>query len=173
MTLCVQDRECLFGDVVGTEIQLNEYGNIVAEEWTKTAVIRPTVELDEWIGMPNHFHGIIVIVDPIGTSSDIVGATRRVAPTCSGVNPCGPVSGSVGAIIGQFKSITTKRINQIRNTPGKRVWQRNYYEHVIRDERELNRIRQYIADNSAKWDIDREHPSRAGRPSPQQSWMDI
>jgi putative transposase len=80
-------------------------------------------------------------------------ATHRVAPTL--------ISGSVGAIVGQFKSTVTKRINEIRNTPGRPVWQRNYYEHIIRDEGDLNRIREYIINNPARWAEDENNPINA------------
>ncbi len=96
-----------------------------------------------------------------------VGATRRVAPTRvaptttspSPSSPHGPTPGSIGAIIGQFKSITTKRINALRGTPGAPVWQRNYYEHIIRNAAEWQRIRQYIQDNPARWEADGENPA--------------
>jgi REP element-mobilizing transposase RayT len=80
----------------------------------------------------------------------IVGATRRVAPTTL-------PAGSIGAIIGQYKSITSKRINRTRRTPGAPIWQRNYHDHIIRDERELARIRKYIRNNPLRWDMDPEN----------------
>ncbi|WNC30172.1 transposase [Thermosynechococcus sp. PKX82] len=83
---------------------------------------------------------------------------RRVAPT--EYPPRGPAPCSIGAIIGQFKSITTKRINALRDMPGAPVWQRNYYEHIIRNDESLNRIRQYIAENPLRWYLDRENPHR-------------
>ncbi len=83
--------------------------------------------------------------------TDTVGATRRVAPT-------GPASGSIGAIIGQFKSIVTKRINKMCNTRGISIWQRNYYEHIIRNENTLARIHEYIINNPAKWADDENNP---------------
>lgn len=73
--------------------------------------------------------------------------------------PCGPVSGSIGAMIGQFKSLTTKRINKLRNLPHIPVWQRNYYDHIVRDEMDLNRIREYIRDNPINWESDRNNPN--------------
>lgn len=75
--------------------------------------------------------------------------------------PTGPPSGSLGAIVGNFKSVTTRRINRMRKTPGGPVWQRNYYEHIIRDEGELRRIRNYILANPARWAQDQENPRRA------------
>lgn len=154
ITICTHERELLFGDVVDGEMRTNEWGEIVREEWFRTAQLRPYVTLhdDEFVVMPNHVHGIIWIV------GEIVGATRRVAPT----PPTGPDAGSIGAIIGQFKSIVTKRINALRATPGAPVWQRNYYEHIIRDERALTAIRRYIAENPLRWHLDRYNPSPAG-----------
>ena len=169
ITVVTHDRECLFGEIVDGEMRLNEFGEIVRAEWFKTAVVRPYVMLypDEFVMMPNHVHGILWIVD--------VGATRRVAPSPVApspiapppiapspvappiIHPRGPMAGSVGAIIGQFKSITAKRINTLRNIPGQPVWQRNYYEHIIRDERALNAIRRYILNNPANWTKDADY----------------
>src|SRR3989304_8710811 len=99
--------------------------------------------------MLNHFHGIIMIVD-----GHDVGATRRVAPT---KRPNGPVPASIGTIIGQFKSIVTKRINAMRNTTRLPVWQRNYYENVIRNKDELNQIRENTVKNQIKWALDEDN----------------
>ena len=133
----------------------------------------PDVQLDEWIVMPNHVHAIIWIVDDnrrgearfadkesmsIGTFTvpgTALGLERTAAKRASPLPP-----GSLGAIVGNFKSITTRRINQLRNTPGQPVWQRNYYEHIIRHDKELNAIRQYILDNPGNWTSDTENPDR-------------
>ena len=162
VTICTHRRVLLFGQVVDGEMMLNEWGKIVWEEWFKTAQVRPYVELfdDEFVVMPNHIHGIIWIVE----MSPTVGATRRVAPT--GGHPRGPAPDSLGAIIGQFKSIVTKRINALRGTPGVRVWQRNYFEHIIRNQRALNATRRYIAENPLRWHLDRYNPAATG-PDPQ------
>ncbi|RMF82454.1 MAG: transposase [Chloroflexi bacterium] len=158
VTIVTKDRTCLFGDVVNDAMRLNVLGIFVAEEWLRTAIVRPYVELDAFIIMPNHLHGIIILHDVPKRES--VGATRRVAPTTETPHkPKGPASGSIGAIIGQFKSAATKRINAHRDTPGAALWQRNYYEHIIRDLDDLNRIRAYIAANPAQWAVDRENPS--------------
>jgi REP element-mobilizing transposase RayT len=135
---------------------LNEFGRVVWEEWFRTAAVRPNVELfeNEFVVMPNHIHGIIWIV------GEPVGAPRRVAPTDGHAH--GPMSGSLGAMIGQFKSIATKRINALRGTPGTRVWQRNYWEHIIRTERTLNAVRRYIAENPLRWHLDRYNLSATG-----------
>ena len=155
VTLCTQNRECLFGEIVNGEMRLNEAGRVVADEWINTAEIRDEIELDEWVVMPNHFHGILVIT--VGRGD------RRVAPT-------GPQPRSIGAVMAGFKSAATKRINELRQTPGMKLWQRNYWEHIVRNEPELNRIREYIHNNPAQWVLDKLHPSSlygrpAGRPN--------
>jgi len=152
VTLCTHERAELFGSVTDGAVVLNPYGEIVWEEWFKAVVIRPNVWLNktECVVMPNHIHGIIWILD------HPVGATRRVAPT----SPNGPAPGSIGAIIGQFKSAVTKRINGLRGTPGAPVWQRNYYERIIRDESTLAAIRRYITANPARWVLDCYNPAR-------------
>jgi REP element-mobilizing transposase RayT len=180
VTICTYERELLFEKV--------DCKKIVEKEWYRTAVVRSIVHLDEFICMPNHIHGIIVFIapcrgeavprpdlfspdllsdfsSPVLSRPDLVvnknafmkkRATHRVAPT-QGIRP-----NSLGAIIGQFKTITTKRINQFRGTMGCPVWQRNYYERVIRNENELNRIGQYIRDNPSNWETDEETPNRRG-----------
>ena len=172
VTLCTQNRECLFGEIVNGEMRLNEAGRVVADEWINTAEIRDEIELDEWVVMPNHFHGILVIT--VGRGD------RRVAPmngtTISGeqgdrpVAPTGPQPRSIGAVMAGFKSAATKRINELRQTPGMKLWQRNYWEHIVRNEPELNRIREYIHNNPAQWVLDKLYPSSlygrpAGRPN--------
>ncbi len=156
VTLVTYERACLFGDIVDGEMRLNAWGEIARAEWFQTAVVRPSVVLydDEFVVMPNHVHGIIWIV---GATRRVAPTTRRVAPTD---NPRGPASGSIGAIMAQYKSAVTKRINALRGIPATPVWQRNYYEHIIRDDGELERIRQYILDNPARWAEDQEYPGQ-------------
>ncbi|MCI0527389.1 MAG: hypothetical protein L0Y56_08085 [Nitrospira sp.] len=164
LTICAQNRECLFGDVVDGMMQLSQFGRVVEGEWLRTVTVRPNIKLDVFVIMPNHFHGIIVLTDIIqAVHREGVGATRRVAPT---KHPTGPISGSVGAIVGQFKSITSKRTNEMRNTPGIPVWQRNYYEHIIRNEQDLSQIREYILNNPVKWELDELYPDKLGRGDP-------
>jgi REP element-mobilizing transposase RayT len=156
VTICTRNREPLFGQVVDGKLELNDCGEIVKEEWFRTAEVRPNVELfeEEFVVMPNHIHGIIwIVVEPVG-------ATRRVAPTDG--HPHGPMPDSLGAMIGLFKSNVTKRINAHCGTPGARVWQRNYYEHIIRTDRAMNAIRRYIAENPLRWHLDRYNPDATG-----------
>jgi len=115
--------------------------------------MRGNVELDEYIIMPNHLNGILVIVDDGGR-----GTVHRAPTTTPKYESFGkPVSGSIPTIIRGFKSTITKQINELRNTPGAPLWQRNYYEHIVRNEKSLNRIRQYIINNPANWENDIEN----------------
>jgi REP element-mobilizing transposase RayT len=123
---------------------------VVEEEWLKTAEIRKNVELDVFVVMPNHFHGILVIVDKCR------GTVHR-APTLEQFAK--PTSGSLPTIVRYFKSAVTRRINELRGAPNMPVWQRNYYEHVIRNENDLDEIREYIVNNTLKWDLDSENPN--------------
>lgn len=153
ITICTHNCKNIFGKVVDGVMISNEYGNIVESEWIKTAKIRRNVLLDEYVIMPNHMHVIIMIID------DGRGTLQR-APTVEQFGK--PVSNSIPTIIRLFKSTTTKQVNQIRNTPTFPVWQRNYYEHVIRNEEKLYKIRQYIQNNPLSWHLDRENPERVG-----------
>jgi len=162
VTVCTINRECLFGRIECDKSVLSPFGEIAESEWRRTREIRRNVEVDEFIVMPNHIHDILFI-------DESAGATRCVAPARigsafthdDGGRPHGPVIGSIGLIIGQYKSIVTKRINQLRNSRNAPVWQRNYYEHVVRDEKDLNDIRDYIRNNAFKWSDDHENPDSA------------
>jgi REP element-mobilizing transposase RayT len=135
---------------------MNPEGFIVQEEWLRSPFVRPNVALDAYAIMPNHIHGILVL-------GDSVGATRRVAPTPH--QRPGPLPGSIAAIIAQFKGQSARRINLLRGNPGARVWQRNYDEHIVRDEQDLQRLREYIANNPLRWALDEENPARIPAPA--------
>jgi len=158
ITICTQGRECLFGQVVDGEMRLNALGEIVRAEWEKTATMRAEIEIREYVVMPNHFHAIVVIRWDVGRGDRPVARTeeRSVARmnTNGQVRPKGPDSGSIGALMAGFKSAVTGRINQIRKTPGAPVWQRNYYEHIIRDEQSYEKIAAYILNNPRQWEAD-------------------
>ena len=182
VTICAHNRRCLFGEVIRGRMALNAYGCIVAEEWRRTERVRDNVVLDAFVVMPNHVHGIIgITADPDGddanrggdtspgasdASTGNAGANRRRGS--SAMNPYGhpnrtfggAVAGSLSTIMRQFKSMVTKRINRRRDTPGAPVWQRNFYERIIRDEREWHTVRRYIRQNPARWHRDRHHPGR-------------
>ena len=161
ITICTQNRLCLFGEVVDGEMVLNELGEIVRNEWLKTAQLRSRVVLDEFVIMPNHMHGIIILIDSNGRGTLQRAPTAQRAPTIEQFGK--PTSDSIPTIVRLFKSATTHRINALRGTPGLPVWQRNYYEHIVRNEQSLNRIRQYIAENPLLWHLDRENPNAQGK----------
>jgi len=166
VTICAQAGECLFGEVAGGEMALSDLGRIAVEEWLQTPIVRPYVQLDEFIVMPNHVHAILCIVDDDvrgGTGRGSGRGTARRAPTGTERRFGHPIAGSLPTIVGAFKSAVTKRINRIRDTPAARVWQRGYYEHVIRDQEALNRIRSYIVTNPRRWDRDSQNPRRQGQ----------
>ena len=133
-------------------MQVSSCGEIALACWKEIPRHFRNVELDIFTIMPNHVHGILGIVD-----DSIVGETHA-SPAYPLSLPYGPKRKSIGAITGSFKSSATRRINQVRNMPGVPVWQRNYYEHVIRDESELNQMRQYIQDNPVRWQEDDDNP---------------
>lgn len=156
ITICTQNRACLFGKIVDGEMVLNEFGMIVNNEWLRTSIIRPNIIIDEFVIMPNHLHGILVIIDDNcrGVLQFASAMETTFAPTTNKQNQSFTFkspSKTIGAIIRGFKSATTKHINISRNTPGIPVWQRNYYEHIIRNDDELNRIRVYIKNNPMNW----------------------
>ena len=149
VTICTHQQACLFGEVSGESIALNPLGQVVEDEWLRTTTVRPNVVLDKFVIMPNHVHGIIMIAKH-GRG------TMHRAPTTERFGK--PVSGSLPTIVRAFKRAATKRINHLRGTPGLPVWQRNYYEHIIRDDAGLNRIREYIVYNPQRWHLDRYNP---------------
>lgn len=152
ITICTKERRCLFGEMVDKEMRLNECGEIVQEEWEKTAMIRSNIHLDEYIVMPNHIHGIIIMDKQKNDRRGVL----QYAPTA--VNSFRSPSQTIGSIIRGFKSTVTKQINILRGFPESPVWQRNYYEHIVRGDNDLNRIREYIHGNPLNWDGDQNNP---------------
>ena len=139
VTVCTEGRQCLFGDVIDERMKLNEAGRMVQQTWENLPTRFSSVTLDTLMVMPNHVHGIIAIV---------------------GAEPNRGAAGSpptLGDIIRAFKSISAIRVNRLLARSGQPLWQRNYYEHIIRDEDEMNRIRQYVEDNPARWEMDEYH----------------
>jgi REP element-mobilizing transposase RayT len=172
VTVCVQDRECLLGQIVDGGMWLSEAGRMVQSVWDELPAHYPGVDIDAFVVMPNHIHGIILL------TGNNVGATPRGCPDDSivdavdgmvGATPRGCPDGATGLslpdVVHRFKSFTTAQYRHgVKNHgwipfPG-RLWQRNYYEHIIRNDHELHRIRQYIAENPEKWSLDRENPAR-------------
>lgn len=147
VTCCTIRRVHLFGKIADGEMQMNDFGRIAAQEWDRTMELRPNIVCGPSIVMPNHFHGILIIH---GRAS----GTGRNDQTPAIEQFGKPVAGSLPTMVRAFKSAVTKRINEIRQTPGAAVWQRNYYERVIRNEAAYNRIANYIATNPQRWKED-------------------
>jgi putative transposase len=148
ITICTQNRDLLFGNIVNDIMQLNAAGQMVQAIWETLPERFPNIGVDEFVVMPNHFHAILVIEECRPAGED--GIATGDVPT-------------LGAMIGAFKSITTHEYIQGVKCKGwppfdRRVWQRNYWEHVVRDEATLDKIRQYVRTNPAFWTDDQLHP---------------
>jgi len=153
VTVCTKDRECIFGTVVDGKMRLNDVGRVVQSVWDGLSERFPTIELDAFVVMPNHVHGILVLVGAglaLPARDAASSAPRRSRPD------------SLGSVLRAFKSIAAIGSNRLLSRSGQPLWQRNYYEHVIRSEESLNRIRDYIATNPIRWELDRENPWRQG-----------
>ena len=145
-------------------MRLNQSGRVVQTVWDELPDHYPGVECDAFIVMPNHVHGIIVLRDDGGGANDVGAGFKPARGVVAGPNPVRAglkPAPTLAEIIRGFKTFSARRINELRATPGVPVWQRNYYEHVVRGENELSRIREYIANNPLQWEMDRENPLRA------------
>ncbi|MGB2694839.1 MAG: transposase [Dehalococcoidia bacterium] len=168
VTVCVQGRECLLGDIEGDEMVPSEAGRMVRSWWHELPRKFPFCDTDAFVIMPNHIHGIIVIRD----TPSPVGADLHVRPY-SGVRPGSPAP--LPRIVQWFKTMTTNAYIQGADRHGwapfaAHLWQRNYYEHIVRNEGEMNRIRCYVEDNPRNWKGDPDNPAVAqdkqdGRPA--------
>ena len=169
VTICTNNRENLFGTIVTGAMQLNDAGKMAERCWVDIPAHFPSVELDEFVIMPNHIHGIIVLTDSITTvgAKDLWAKNVRAkdiwakdiwAKDISPLRdrPTG-TSGTIGSIVRGFKIGVTKWFRQ-QNTIHE-VWQRNYWEHIIRNETERDRFREYIRNNPARWEQDKLNPS--------------
>jgi putative transposase len=133
VTICVLDRQCLFGDVIEGVMLLNDLGQVVETVWKELPNRYFGLSVDQFVIMPNHVHGILTLAEVSSTVSEIVRA---------------------------FKSLSAKRVNLRRHTPGDMLWQRGFHDHVVRDDADLARIREYIDTNPARWSLDEENPVR-------------
>src|SRR5680860_225951 len=159
-TICTFERACFLSVVRECEVHLSTIGELVNTAWLAIPDHHPAVLLDEMVIMPNHVHGILCIQsDENGMPIDrgIPAPTVTQSSETPARRSAGPGKGTLGAIIGSFKSSSSRNINRHRGTAAAPVWQRNYYEHIIRNERSLDRIRTYIAGNPARWDDDDEN----------------
>ena len=143
VTICTKNRKSIFGEISNGTIQLNESGLIIEATCQWLSPQYNYVLLDTWVVMPNHFHGIFFILNDCRSGS-------RTAPT---------KRKALGRLIGAFKTVSTKKFNAIHGTSGQPIWQRNYYDHVIRNETDLEEIREYIQTNPLKWLEDENHPA--------------
>jgi REP element-mobilizing transposase RayT len=131
----------MFGEVVNSEMQLNEAGQAVYKVWAGLPRYYSGIELDAFVIMPNHVHGIIVIRSNVGAIHE---SPLQLKPTTTAPN-VNRRRMLLSKVIGRFKMVTAKHINELRRSSGIAVWQRNYYEHIVRDDESLNRLRQYIS----------------------------
>ena len=182
VTICTQNRVCLFGDIVDGQMVLNDAGYMVEKWFLELENKFPDIRCDGYIIMPNHFHCIVVNVGADLRVCPDNGQSHRIAPTIMGEHTGGEHTGSpLRRVIQWLKTMTTN--GYIRGVKQHgwprfdgRLWQRNYWEHIIRNDNELNRIRQYIIDNPAKWESDRNYIDnssavRARRAVLNESWM--
>ena len=152
VTLCVQNKICLLGDISEGILNLNTCGQLTRDAWLWLARQYAYVALDEFVVMPNHLHGILIIDSRRGGS-------RTAFQDAEGRSRTAPrKTKPLGSLIAAFKTVSAKSVNTQRFTPGAALWQRNYYEHVIRNETDLARIREYIQNNPAQWALDEENP---------------
>ena len=141
VTICTYHLAPMFGQIVDEQVLLNDLGRLVDKEWRRTTEVRPSVEIDLYVVMPNHIHGILFLSDSQHTGQS---AGRTTLP-----------ANSLGSIVGQFKSVVTKRSRKLANPPTLPLWKRNYYDHIVRNDADLDRIRRYILVNPAQWSEDK------------------
>jgi putative transposase len=156
--------EYLFGEVKNGELLQSDIRGLIKDCWMGLPIFFEHIRLDEQVLMPNHLHGIIIIDTALGKGeafSDIEPIeVEAESENASPLRPRGTQPGLLGAIIQNFKSVSTRMANKRYFEPGNKIWQRDYYERIIRNERGLNAIRQYIRDNPLNWDLDSENPMR-------------
>jgi len=152
ITICIHNRECLLGKIDDGMMILNNFGTIVRETWNSLSDKYSEISLDEWTVMPNHIHGIVIIDNPNADTSHELQLQRKERRTML-----------LPKAIGYFKMNSSKQINELRGRTGQPLWQKNYYEHIIRNPSALEKIREYIVNNPRKWHEDIEN--QQGTPS--------
>jgi len=148
VTICTWNRECILGNVIESSMQLNSFGNLVIQCWQDLPNHYQNIELDEFVIMPNHMHGVIWI------NGDISWAGLKPG----GLQTRPYIQHGLPEIMRALKTFSSRQINQLRQTPGKPVWQRTYFDRVIRNETELYKIREYIRNNPIQWELDENNP---------------
>jgi REP element-mobilizing transposase RayT len=157
VTICTHGRECLFGEVMDGEMRLNNAGQAAQADWVRLSERFQSIELDEFVIMPNHLHGIILVGAGLAPP-DRGAASRGAASRGAASRGAASSAPTLGDILRAFKSISAIAVNRLLGRSGRSLWQRNYYEHIVRGENELVHIREYIANNPAQWALDRENP---------------
>jgi REP element-mobilizing transposase RayT len=142
VTICVQNREYILGEIVDGQIRLNKYGEIVLSAWEELPQHYRGIVLQEFVVMPNHLHGIIEISRPLSVPA--------------------PAIVTLSEIVRALKTFSARKINAERNTHGTSLWQRNYHEHIIRDEKSYHQISEYIQTNPARWQENCYHQAPEG-----------
>ena len=145
VTICTKDKAHHFGKICNAKPKLSPIGEITQTTWFEIPNHFPNVEIDEFTIMPNHVHGIIIINERRATAC--CGSTKE--PEFGKI-----IKGSLGVIVRSFKSAVTKRVNEMNEEKRPSIWQSNYYDNIIRNERDLDRIRKYIKQNPRKWELD-------------------
>ncbi len=159
ITICAKDRDCLFGCIHDGELTLNDAGKAVESTWTDLPRHNKNIKLDEYVIMPNHFHGIIHIVGA-GSKPALINGSKPALINGSKpalINGSKParIAHELSEIVRQFNTFSVQRVNQIKNSPGIPLWQRDFYEHMIGgNEVDLKRIREYIVNNPVSWGLD-------------------
>jgi putative transposase len=173
-TLCVQNRECLFGHVADGQMHLNALGRIADDFIFEIPRRYPKMAVDCHIVMPNHVHVVLMITDGVDRGTVPVGAIHELPLQLplqqQNAFPWDPVEREkyrlqrramlIPKSVGFYRMNVSKRVNILRGTPGIRLWQRNYHENIIRTQQSLERIRRYIRNNPANWDKDKINPDR-------------
>jgi REP-associated tyrosine transposase len=163
VTICTQHRKCLFGTIEDNEQRLNEAGRLVERQWSELPLRFPNVGIDAFVAMPNHIHGILLVGAQFIAPLD--NPEGEFTPRHEGAINRAP---TLGEILRFYKASSTRMIRQKVNPEF--AWQRNYYEHIIRDEESHNRIRNYILENPMRWTVDSENPE-ATNPEPENAWQ--
>ena len=158
VTICVFNHVCSFGHIDNDVVVLNVFGKTAFDAWKSIPEHFPGVELDEFVVMPNHVHGILCFTEDERRATH----ASPLLPGIQAGKPKGPGKRSLGAVIGSYKSAVTCCINKKQLLSGTVVWQRNYFEHIIRDGKSYDKISEYIATNPERWDSDIENPDRKG-----------
>lgn len=185
ITICVKDHKCLFGRIAEGKMELNRFGEVAQVELMRSPEIRKEILIDTFAIMPNHIHILAMITVGANDGSPFNQLENRQANGGSPVNQSenrwangrSPLPRmrrkSISSFVAGYKSSSTKRINILRGTPGADFWQRNYYEHIIRNESELNKTRQYIQLNPVQWQFDRENEHRVENKEYAKLWEDL